>query len=85
MRTSSVRSVKSARGLGYSGSMFVLIEMNPYEAGEVLHIIGPFTSREEADKARDDILEAGGHPDSFWEVTPLLDPIETLNDILAGR
>jgi len=49
----------------------VIVEMDPYETGQLLNVIGPFGSREEASDARKAILKRGGHPDSEWTVLPI--------------
>lgn len=60
--------------------MHIIVEMDPYETGEVRNVIGPFPSESEAKDARKAILKKGGHPDSDWVVMP----IQSLNTTLDG-
>ena len=65
--------------------MFAIIEMNPYETGEVLAVHGPFASQQEADQARKKIKQLGGHPDSDWTVVPLSDVKDLFASLEAGE
>lgn len=60
--------------------MFVILEYYPYnKADGVVRVLGPFANVNEAERMRDSILVANGHPDSDWEIKP----VENANARLA--
>ena len=62
--------------------MFIIIEYNPHNKGDGAdRVIGPFPTQQDADTACAIILAEGGHPDSDWEILPLTNIGDVLDEL----